>query len=466
MLSWLRAAGAGSIEKRMTSLAIALALVVAAPDAEERRPERASVWVPALEITGYNVLQNRYAYHFNNPAVYDVSLETWKHNLTHWWWDEDNFGTNGFAHPYMGSLYFNAARSTGFSFWQSAGFSFAGSLQWEVLGETEPPSVNDQITTPWAGTIVGEILHRLSNRVLDGGGARPGFWRELGALVLDPFQGFNRILYGNKYRPPAALSQQSFYSEFWAGVSVASDAQEGGEGRDLGPVTVAVHAVNGIPGSDWRFERPFDHFDALFGITVNGDALQEKGFMTILLRGAIAVAHYGERTSSGIWGLYFNYDYIAPAVFRAQSSNVGLGITGQVDWGDWAFQGHALLGVGFGAGGASSDEEGARDYHFGAQAAVQLEGALFYGDALRVSVRGRELLTGSKVTDEQQAWEDLTYAVASVAWRFSGRHAIGVEGVGAWRRAHYPDEPDVFARVLGLQTFYQFGSDLGLGRGR
>ena len=44
-----------------------------------------------------------------------------------WWanlqsgfnWDDDVFGVNQVAHPYHGSLYFNAARSSGYDFWGS-----------------------------------------------------------------------------------------------------------------------------------------------------------------------------------------------------------------------------------------------------------------------------------------------------------------------------------------------------------
>ena len=40
-------------------------------------------------------------------------------------WDTDKFSTNLVAHPYHGSLYFNAARSNGLNFWQSIPFAEA-----------------------------------------------------------------------------------------------------------------------------------------------------------------------------------------------------------------------------------------------------------------------------------------------------------------------------------------------------
>jgi len=425
-------------------------------------------WVPVLEITAWNVIQNRWSYYFGDTAVYDVSWETWKANLTEpWWWDADQFSTNGFAHPYMGALYYNMARGNGLNFWESAGYSFGGSLMWELFGETEHPSVNDQITTPWAGTIFGEIQHRLSNRILDAGGADPSFWHEFGALVLNPAEGFNRILYGNKYRPND-INQEPFHGEFKLYAGILSEAYEAGVWKDPGiPVGLSVHVVNGVPGSDFTVKRPFDYFDASFNLTINKDTLTSSGFMTFTLRGAVLAWMYGEAPSRGLHGLYFNYDYIAPSIFRVQSSNLAYGTTGQVDWGTWALQGHAALGLGFGAAGASTAEtsEGKRDYHFGGQAAANLEGNLFYEDTLRFGVRAREYVTGEKITDKQEIIEDISYLTAALTWRVTGRHAIGVEGITARRNAHYPDIPDIRSRVSTLTLSYQMLGDFGLGRG-
>jgi hypothetical protein len=448
----------------------ASSLALKAPElaAAARPAPPKNYWVPVLEITGWNIIQNRWSYYFGDTAVYDVSWETWKYNLQHWWWDSDQFSTNGFAHPYMGNLYFNMARSHGLDFWVSAGYAFGGSLMWEYFGETEPPSVNDQITTPWGGTVLGEVLFRLANRVLDGGGARPGFWRKLGALALNPAHGFNRILYGDKYRP-AGLNTEPFHSEFRLSLGVLGERNEAGAWEKQGrPVSFSTHLVNGVPGSDWAWRRPFDYFDVNFNITLNKDSLQASGFMTFLLRGAVLAAMYGEAPSRGLWGLYFNYDYIAPSIYRVESANLGLGTTGQVDWGAWAFQGHALLGLGFGAGGSASDADvqGNRDYHFGGQVTLNLEGHFFHEDSLRLGLRAREYVTGGKITDQHQAMEDVTYATASVLWRFIGRHGVGVEGIVSRRRATYPDVPDVKSRVSGLTLFYEFLGDAGLGRGR
>jgi hypothetical protein len=126
---------------------------------------------------------------------------------------------------------------------------------------------------------------------------------------------------------------------------------------------------------------------------------------------------------------------------------------------------HTTLGVGFGAGGSAAEPQGARDYHFGAQAALALEGKLFFRDILRFGLTGRQYFTGTHVTDQGDAWEDISYVTLSAAWRFSGPHAIGVEGLTSRRRARYQGFPDIDARISSLSVFYQLVSDPGMGRG-
>ena len=70
-------------------------------------------------------------------------------------WDDNMFSTNMFAHPYHGNLYFNAARSSGYSYWQSIPYAFGGSFMWEYFGETHnPPGTTGSrpasAARPWA----------------------------------------------------------------------------------------------------------------------------------------------------------------------------------------------------------------------------------------------------------------------------------------------------------------------------
>ena len=69
---------------------------------------------------------NRFIREGGENPVFRVGFNSWRENLeTGWTWDDNSFSTNQIAHPYHGNLYYNAARSNGYSYWQSIPFAFA-----------------------------------------------------------------------------------------------------------------------------------------------------------------------------------------------------------------------------------------------------------------------------------------------------------------------------------------------------
>src|SRR5205809_1107108 len=100
-----------------------------------------------------------------NPELYATfcalsrpeKWETIRHNLRGpWVVDHDPFSVNQFPHPYQGSMYHGFARSAGLTFWESFANTFAGSLLWEIAGETTPPPQNDQTASGIGGSFLGE----------------------------------------------------------------------------------------------------------------------------------------------------------------------------------------------------------------------------------------------------------------------------------------------------------------------
>lgn len=131
-----------------------------------------------------------------------INWGTIKNNLaTGFEWDSDQLGTNFVMHPYHGSLYFNAARSNGFDFFESIPFVVIGSLMWECFLENEPPSINDFLTTTGAGSMYGEITYRLSNSIINNSavGANRVF-REIAAGLLSPIHEINRLISGEAWK--------------------------------------------------------------------------------------------------------------------------------------------------------------------------------------------------------------------------------------------------------------------------
>jgi hypothetical protein len=133
-----------------------------------------------------------------------INSKTISYNVkpSSWAWDEDDFITNQLAHPAHGSIFFNAFRSNGYTFWESVPASFAGSYIWETLAETQAPSINDFVNTGFGGVIIGETTHRLANRLVNSHvyGVRRQL-NEILALVLNPVDGFNRIIDGKWGKP-------------------------------------------------------------------------------------------------------------------------------------------------------------------------------------------------------------------------------------------------------------------------
>lgn len=172
------------------------------PDsADVARDRQKHFWRGAGEVFGLNmalwgldryILHGHYAY---------INLNTIKENFRHGFsWDNDHLSTNMFAHPYNGSLFYEAGRSNGYNFWQSGLFAVAGSAQWELFMEREYPSTNDIIATPIGGAALGEVFYRTSDIFLDDttwGWER--FEREAVAFIIAPMRGITRILSGKSW---------------------------------------------------------------------------------------------------------------------------------------------------------------------------------------------------------------------------------------------------------------------------
>lgn len=136
-------------------------------------PKNWTGWSAHFVRDGVNHLERAYT----SPPVMD----------TDWWFH------NYVGHPIGGSLYYNAVRSQGATQRQSTFFAFVLSTQWEYFFEAfaERPSIQDLIVTPVAGTILGELSHRLTLHLKKGG---TNFGEKVLILITNPmhaaFAGF------------------------------------------------------------------------------------------------------------------------------------------------------------------------------------------------------------------------------------------------------------------------------------
>jgi len=441
--------------------------VVPAPEAPkpvlswETRAGR-SYLIPALEIIGFDFLVNRIGYYSSDKEVYDTNFSTFWDNLTgEWIIDTDPFATNQFLHPYQGSMYYGFARSVGLNFWESFGYAVVGSFLWETAGETGPPSINDQITTPIGGSFMGEALFRMASVFLESGSGTPGFWRELGAAVISPATGFNRLAFGNRFDAVFPSRNPAISTRFQLGASRTAHVTDQGVSTSVkeNEGTADFSMAYGLPGKPgYSYTRPFDYFNFQF------TASTANIFENIITRGLLLGTDYEVGDAyRGIWGLYGSYDYIAPQIFRISSSALSLGTTAQ--W--WlsravALQGTALGGIGYGAAGTIHGT-GERDYHYGLTPQGLLELRLILGNRAMLNVTGQEYYVSGVGSTESRGSENIARGTASFTVRIYGPHAIGIKYVASQRDAHYPDIQDRHQTIGTISVAYTFLGDTGFG---
>jgi hypothetical protein len=252
-------------------------------------------WATA-EVLAINYGASAFNEYVRNANFNQVSPRSFWDNIEHGWtWDDNEFRTNQFIHPFNGSTYYNSARANGLGFWTSALYALGGAFMWEAAGETHPMSFNDQISTGVGGIAFGEATYRLSSAILDNTAIGSGrTWREIGAFLVDPIRGFNRFLSKQATRQtgnPASPYDRNppRYSTF-----VAAGGRMMGEGESLSDSTRtgAFLEIAVDHGSPWENERrqAFDHFNV--GVQLNSD--DKAPIARLQIRGDLFSKAFGE----------------------------------------------------------------------------------------------------------------------------------------------------------------------------
>jgi len=188
-----------------------------AQETDSVRPVKKRFWRASGELLFTELLPWSYNRFVRKAEFAKVNFRSIGENLkpSNWEWDDNNFKTNQFAHPYHGNLYYSSFRTNGYSFWQSVPAAFAGSFLWEVAGETHKPAPNDFINTSLGGITLGEMTYRISNKIIDNraSGARRQF-QEVFGLLINPLNGLNRIIdgkWGRVYGEPDSSNKLRAY---------------------------------------------------------------------------------------------------------------------------------------------------------------------------------------------------------------------------------------------------------------
>ena len=289
------------------------------------RPAPKRFWLAAAEVGILEFLpwaQDRFV---NDEDYAHISVESIRRNLdTGFKFDNDKFTTNQIGHAVAGGLYFNAARTNGFSFWESAPFVLAGSAFWEFFGETQGPSFNDLVNTTLGGMTLGEASYRLSQALLDDrarGGARVA--REALAGLVNPTQLLTRLFTGQAWAVGAGrgadVEPSRLVTELDAGGRhfVSSDATNPDQ---------ALFSANIRYGDPFEraVSRPFDYFDLGVDLSAPSFALLTR----VEIRGLLGGWDLDPGATAGrhVVGVFIDFDYTTndARVFSSQTFRFGL----------------------------------------------------------------------------------------------------------------------------------------------
>ena len=276
-------------------------------------PVEKRYWQAAAEVTGINLGVQLFDRWVLNSDFAQTTLRTLKRNFTDGMvWDNDFFITNMFAHPYHGNLYFNAARTNGLTFWESAPYALLGSAMWEFLGETEPPAINDIIATTCGGMAIGEMTHRLSLTVLDDRdrGFRR-FLREAAAAIVNPIQGLHRIISGDAWRISNTHYRYHDFNEIPIDGSVTVGwrylADDGALFRGIHAPYVNLTLTYGTSVDGDKHNTPYDFFDVQANAAFGGG---QPMVNTLNIVGRLwSTPILDKKDMAGEFGIYQHFNY-------------------------------------------------------------------------------------------------------------------------------------------------------------
>jgi hypothetical protein len=412
------------------------------PPADAKGP---SFWQAVSGVVGINGLTWFHNWHVQRWDWANVGTQSWWENLRGGFaWDDDVFGVNQLAHPYHGSLYFTAARSSGYDFWGSTPFVAAGSLTWELFSENVRPSTNDLINTTLGGIALGEVSYRMYALLTSRRSATPG--RQLGAFVVSPISQAQTLIHdsnrGRPFQGPASSA---------AVVAVGQRNQAGGSPGVPGGNRPFVGLTFQYGSAfDQSVSRPYDAFEFRLQLSPNEHVILTHASVSGLL-----VRRQLTRSSRGqlLIGLFQHYDYDDLPLTKSSSQSLsGALLYRQTD----GTRTHADLGLHLELVplGAVSSDYGLmrrRDYGFGPGIGGRMSAALRHAGRELVRLDGRTVWIRSLYAAEAEHMIATVRLAAAVPL---GRMlSVGGEIAHTSRRSWYPGQPSVARNLRQFRAY-------------
>ena len=328
---------------------------------------------PLIGVLGINATMagfNRYIANMDYAYINSCSIK--KNFDVGFVWDDNNFPINQIGHPYQGGMYYAMAKYHGHDYLTSLAYSSFGSLQWEFFMETEYPAINDWITTSLSGPMLGEMLYHLGEKVLDDNSdGTERFFRELGAGLLSPMLGLNRLFTGESFASHSRRrtnTNTNIRSVIYAGGLVL---KKGKHAKDTIPNistgNIKLHLQYGNP---YKVNKPFDFFLIDLGLNLSANRSGDLRAQGILWNTKLPWTKKGT-----LLNIYNNYDFIGSTIYKIGATSFGSGFTSfiPIKESGWNFIYNVQLNA-IVMGGASTEYyfEDERDYNLGNGAGAKI----------------------------------------------------------------------------------------------
>jgi Domain of unknown function (DUF3943) len=404
-----------------------------------------SFWRAASWVMGINGLLWFYNWHVQGSSWANVGTQSWWENVHGGFtWDDDVFGVNQLGHPYHGSHYFNAARSSGYDFWGSTAFAAAGSLTWELFWENVRPSTNDLINTTLGGIALGEVSYRMYTLLSSGRSRAPG--RTVGTFVVSPISGAQGLIHDANRRRPFQGPETNVA---WVAVGRQRDAGSSpGVPAGNRPFVQLTFQYGGV--FDQSVRRPYDAFEFRLQLSPNEpEVLTHASVSGLLVRRQLA-------RSSGRQlqiGLFQHYDYDNLPLTKSSSQSLSGALLYRQTAGSRT---HADLGLHLElvALGAVSSEYGLvrrRDYDFGPGIGGRISAALRRDGHELLRVDGRTIWMRTLYATESD------HMIASVrlaaAIPLARTVSVGCDIDHTSRRSWYQGQPSVARELRQFRAY-------------
>jgi hypothetical protein len=276
-------------------------------------------------------------------------------------------------------------------------------------------------------------------------------WREIAATVISPATSFNRLAFGERFRPVFPSHDPAHFTR----LQVASAAAPGGQREPLERAPAAQRGAAdfyleyGLPGKrGYEYERPFDYF--AFQATLSS----ANGFENAMTRGLLKAKPMRKATTSAV-----SWDSTGPTItsirrpFACRAPRYRL--AHQLQWQpskDYILQSTGLAGLGYNRG-----RHGARNGRWrlplrpAPQALVATR--LIYRDRAAIDVTLREYFV-TRVGAASGGHENIARTDVAFTWRVLGQHGISIKYLGKLPRHLQPRHRDVSTRRSTVGIFY------------